>query len=172
MLFKNHDASCNSEFISTQISSWFYQVPWQKLDLHVCNPLGVAFNSSGKSRLILDLCYVNHHLKSCKYEDIRTAANLFQKGNYFFFNMTTLVGTITWKYSEAIHSWVVHSIMWPFSWRSRTTTSSMKGHGCLSPVGASPLYNWWPFLVILNLCFQLLRKIELMHDLVLCLFWW
>ena len=55
-------------------------------DLRVCNPLGVAFNSSGKPRLILNLRYVNNHLRSCKfqYEDIRTAADLFQKGDWFF----------------------------------------------------------------------------------------
>ena len=55
-------------------------------DLRVCNPLGVAVNSSGKPRLILDLRYVNQHLRSCKfkYEDVRTAADLFHKGDWFF----------------------------------------------------------------------------------------
>ena len=55
-------------------------------DLMVCNPLGVVKNSADKPRLILDLCYVNQHLRShkFKYEDIRTAADLFSKGDWFF----------------------------------------------------------------------------------------
>ena len=54
-------------------------------DLHVCNPLGVALNSSGKPTLILDLHYANQHLRPCKfkYEDVRTAADLFHKGDWF-----------------------------------------------------------------------------------------
>ena len=55
-------------------------------DLMVCNPLGVVRNSAHKPRLIVDLRYVNKHLRSCKfkYEDIRTAADLFSKGDWFF----------------------------------------------------------------------------------------
>ena len=55
-------------------------------DLMVCNPLGVVNNSALKQRLIVDLRYVNQHLRShkFKYEDIRTAADLFCKGDCFF----------------------------------------------------------------------------------------
>ena len=55
-------------------------------NIQVCNLLGVAVNSSGKPRLILDLRYTNQHLRSCKfkYEDIRTATDLFQKGDWSF----------------------------------------------------------------------------------------
>ena len=55
-------------------------------DLMVCNPLGVVRNSAHKPRLIVDLRYVNKHLRSCKfnYEDIQTAADLFSKGDWFF----------------------------------------------------------------------------------------
>ena len=55
-------------------------------DLLVCNPLGVATNSVEKHRLIVDLRYVNKHLRSCKfkYEDIRCAADLFQQGDWLF----------------------------------------------------------------------------------------
>jgi len=61
-------------------------------DLHVCNPLGVAVNTSGKPRLILDLRYVNQHLRSLKfnYGDIRTAVDLFQN-----LSLITLVGNTT-----------------------------------------------------------------------------
>lgn len=50
-------------------------------DLMVCNPLGVVKNSADNPRLILDLRYINQHLRShkFKYEDIRTAADLFSK---------------------------------------------------------------------------------------------
>ena len=37
-------------------------------------------------RLIMDLRYVNQYLRSCKfkYDDIRTAADLFHKDDWFF----------------------------------------------------------------------------------------
>ena len=55
-------------------------------DLMVCDPLGVVKNSARKPRLIVDLRYVNQHLRShkFKYEDIRTASDLFSKGDWFF----------------------------------------------------------------------------------------
>ena len=55
-------------------------------DLMVCKPLGVVKNSARKPRLIVDFRYVNQHLRShkFKYEDIRTAADLFCKGDWFF----------------------------------------------------------------------------------------
>ena len=49
-------------------------------DLTVINPLKVAKNKE-KMRMILDLRYINKHLRSCrfKYEDLRTATDLFEK---------------------------------------------------------------------------------------------
>ena len=88
--FGNHNsASCHSEFVSLEISKLLVSGALLEVssnNVQVCNPLGVAVNSSGKPRLILDLRYVNQHLRSCKfkYEDIRTAADLFQKGDWFF----------------------------------------------------------------------------------------
>jgi hypothetical protein len=57
-----------------------------KHDISVCSPLSVAKNSSGKPRLILDLRFINSHLRvqKFKYEDIRTASDLFQQGDWFF----------------------------------------------------------------------------------------
>ena len=54
-------------------------------DLAVINPLKVAKNKE-KMRMILDLRYINKHLRSCrfKYEDLLTATNLFEKEGYFF----------------------------------------------------------------------------------------
>ena len=88
--FQNHNSAlCYLEFVSSEISKLLLSgamVEVSSTDLRVCNPLGVAVNSSGKPRLILDLRYVNKHLRWCmfQYEDIRTAADLFQKGDWFF----------------------------------------------------------------------------------------
>ena len=51
---------------------------------YIVNPLTVAFNSSGKKRLILDLREVNKHLwkQPVKYEDIKVALAYLQKGFY------------------------------------------------------------------------------------------
>ena len=90
MFFRNHNSVfCNYEFVSSEISKLLLSgavVEVSSTDLHVCNPLGVAVSTSGKPRLILDLRYVDQHLRSLrfKYEDIRTAADLFQKGDCFF----------------------------------------------------------------------------------------
>ena len=67
-------------------------------DLAVCNPLGVVRNSAQKCRLIMDLCYVNQYLRSCKfkYDDIRTAADLFIK-MIGFLNVIIGVAIITSK---------------------------------------------------------------------------
>ena len=53
-------------------------------EVHVVSPLGVV--EQHKLRLILDLRYVNSFLSktSFRYEDIKTAAALFNKGDYFF----------------------------------------------------------------------------------------
>ena len=46
-------------------------------------------------KMILDLRYINKHLRSCrfKYEDLRTATNLFEKDGYFF----------KWDYKSGYH---------------------------------------------------------------------
>ena len=52
----------------------------------VCSPLSVVSNSSGKLRLVLNLRYLNQFLYAphFKYEDLRTAALLFEKHEYLF----------------------------------------------------------------------------------------
>ena len=53
--------------------------------MHTINSLSVADNRK-KLRLILDLRYINKHLRvqKCKYEDVRTFQSLFSKGDFFF----------------------------------------------------------------------------------------
>ena len=52
----------------------------------VCSPLSVVSNSAGKLRLVLNLKYLNQfmHTVKFKYEDLRTAALLFEKEEYLF----------------------------------------------------------------------------------------
>ena len=54
-------------------------------EVHTINPLSVADNGK-KLRLILDLRYINKHLRvqKFKYKDLRTFQNLFSKGDFFF----------------------------------------------------------------------------------------
>ena len=114
--FPNHkSALCHAKFVSVEISKLLVSgaiVEVLRADLRVCNPLGVAVNSSGKPRLILDLRYVNQHLRSCKfkYEDVRTAADLFHKGDRFF----------KFDYSSGYHHLEIfpgHTPFLGFSWR-------------------------------------------------------
>ena len=89
MTFLNHQSAIReADFVAKEINKLLQSgalVEVEVQDLRVCNSLGVAFNNSQKPRLILDLRYVNKHLRSCKfqYEDIRTAANLFKRGDWF-----------------------------------------------------------------------------------------
>lgn len=88
--FKNHhSANEDNEFVSQEVSKLLLSgaiAEVKKEDLMVSNPLGVVRNAARKPRLIVDLRYVNKHLRSCKfkYEDIRSAADLFSKGDWFF----------------------------------------------------------------------------------------
>lgn len=88
--FRNHYSVVeDEEFVCQEVSKLLSSgaiAVVERDDLMVCNPLGVVRNSTHKPRLIMDLRYVNKHLRSCKlkYEDIRTAADLFSKGDWFF----------------------------------------------------------------------------------------
>ena len=58
---------------------------------HICSPLSVVCNSSGKQRLVINLRYLNQFLwrDKFKYEDLRIAMLLFQKGDYLYsFDLT------------------------------------------------------------------------------------
>ena len=57
---------------------------FSKDSLHVINPLPVSTQSPGKRRLILDLRFVNQFIlkQKVKFEDYKTALDLFQYGGY------------------------------------------------------------------------------------------
>ena len=88
--FNNHSSIAEEqEFVCHEVAKLLASgavTEVRREDSMVCNPLGVVMNSARKPRLIVDLRYVNQHLRShkFKYEDIRTAADLFSKGDWFF----------------------------------------------------------------------------------------
>lgn len=84
--FQNHSSTFyNADLVSSEITKLRKSgalVEVNAADLLLCNPLSVSINSSGKSRLIVDLRYFNQHLRApkFKYEDIRTAADFVSSG--------------------------------------------------------------------------------------------
>ena len=67
---------------------------------HVVNPLTVAFNKASKPRLVLDCRHINPHLHKfkLKYEDIKTAENMFEKGAFLFtFDLRELITIYQFK---------------------------------------------------------------------------
>ena len=90
--FQNHPCVVqNQEFVCQEFKKLLASgavVEVTQEDVLVVNPLGVVKNASGKSQLLLDLRYVNNHLRSCKfkYEGIPAASELFQKDDWMFNN--------------------------------------------------------------------------------------
>ena len=123
-VFPNHkSASCHAEFfffVSAEISKLLASgaiVEVLSADLSVCDPLGV---------LLLDLCYVNQHLRSCKFkdEDVRTATDLFHKGDWFF----------KLDYSSGYHhlkNFRVITLFWAFCGGLTVNASSTNSTSCL-----------------------------------------
>ena len=84
----NNSALDSSDFVMNEIHSLLEQGcirEVKRFEAHVMSPLSVAHNGS-KSRLILDLSYLNQSISvpKFKYEDIRCVRDLFEKGDYFF----------------------------------------------------------------------------------------
>ena len=57
-----------------------------RVQSHVCSPLSVVENATGKKRLVLNLRHVNQFLCKQKFnfEDLRVAMLLFDKGDCMF----------------------------------------------------------------------------------------
>ena len=53
---------------------------------HICSPMSVVENSVGKKRLVINLRHLNRFLwkQKFKYEDLRVAMLLFEKGDFLF----------------------------------------------------------------------------------------
>ena len=77
-----------SEFVQTSIEELLVRGCIKQIDLkpHICSPLSVVENSSGKLRLVVNLRYLNKYLwnQKFKYEDLRTALLLLERNDYLF----------------------------------------------------------------------------------------
>ena len=81
-------ALANREFVNKAISELVQNRCVVKVasQPHICSPLSVVSNSRNKQPLVIYLCYLNGYLQKekFKYEDLRTAMQLFQQGDYMF----------------------------------------------------------------------------------------
>ena len=83
----NHkSATSHSDFVSEAIENLVNNRCAAQVEgrPYICSPLSVVSNSSGKLRPVLNLKYLNQylHVLSFKYEDLRTAALMFEPGEY------------------------------------------------------------------------------------------
>ena len=80
----------------------------------ICSPLSVVKSASGKKRLVLDLRYVNKFLwkDKFKYEDIKIAIQMIEKGDY----------AINFDLKSGYHHIDIHADYWQylgFSWKGK-----------------------------------------------------
>ena len=83
----NRSAKDNKEFVTSEILKLLELGCLREVnrsEVHTINPLSVADNGK-KLRLILDLRYINQHLRvpKTKYEDMRNFRDLLDKGDFF-----------------------------------------------------------------------------------------
>lgn len=78
---------------------------------HICSPLSVVANAEGKKRLVINLHYLNQYLlkERFKYEDLRIAMLLFQKGDFLF----------TFDLKSGYHHIDIHEQHWKYLGFSR-----------------------------------------------------
>ena len=81
-------AFANKSFVEECIDELLVAGCIQQVELipHVCSPLSVVESKAGKKRLVVNLRYLNRFLwkQKFKYEDLRTALLLLEKGDYLF----------------------------------------------------------------------------------------
>ena len=81
-------AYLRSEFVQTSIDELLVGgcIKLRELKPHICSPLSVVENSTGKLRLVINLRYLNKYLwkQKFKYEDLRTAMLLLERNDYLF----------------------------------------------------------------------------------------
>ncbi len=81
-------AMCSREFVQQSVADLLAggcisEVPQEP---YICSPLSVVESSGGKKRLVLNLRHLNRFLwkQKFKYEDLRIAMLLFEKGDFLF----------------------------------------------------------------------------------------
>ena len=81
-------AYLKSEFVQASIDELLVGgcIKLRELKPHICSPLSVVANSTGKLRLVVNLRYLNKYLwkQKFKYEDLRTAMLLLEHNDYLF----------------------------------------------------------------------------------------
>ena len=110
----NQSSSTNErDFVSTAINQLLELRCIRKVSVkpHICSPLFVVTNTEGKKRLVVNLRFLNQYLlkEKFKYEDLRTAMLLFQKGDFL----------ITFDLKSGYHHIDIHKQHWTylgFSW--------------------------------------------------------
>ena len=81
-------AIVNADFVQQSVSELMMnRCVKQVLEVpYICSPLSVVESSSGKKRLVINLRHLNRFLwkQRFKYEDLRVAMLLFEKGDFLF----------------------------------------------------------------------------------------
>ena len=95
----NHQSACkNSLFIQESLSELCTTGCAVEVSARpiICSPLSVVENSSGKKRLVINLRHLNQFLwkQRFKYEDLRVAMLLLEKGDYMFLLTLSLAITM------------------------------------------------------------------------------
>ena len=84
----NKSARDNKNFVSEEVEKLLKNGCISQVSErpHVINPLTVAYGKSGKPRMVLDCRCINPHLVNIKYkyEDIKTAREMFEPCTYLF----------------------------------------------------------------------------------------
>ena len=101
-------ALINSEFVTKAITELEENRCIRKVKERpqVCSPLSVVANSKGKKRLVLDLRYLNQFLlkEKFKYEDLRTAMLMFERGDLL----------VTFDLKSGYHHVDIHEKHWTY----------------------------------------------------------
>ena len=96
------------DFVSTAINQLLELRCIHKVGVkpHICSPLSVVTNTEGKKRLVVNLRFLNQYLlkEKFKYEDLRTAMFLFQKGDFL----------ITFDLKSGYHHIDIHKQHWTY----------------------------------------------------------
>ena len=95
----------NAEFVEESVAGLLTSGCIKEVDSipYICSPLSVVESSGGKKRLVINLRHLNRFLwkQKFKYEDLRVAMLLFEKGDS---PLTSSQGTIMWILPKPIGS--------------------------------------------------------------------
>ena len=88
-----HAAFVQQSVADLRAGNYIQEVPREPF---ICSPLSVVESSGGKKRLVINLRHLNRFLwkQKFKYEDLRVAMLLFERGDYLF--SSQVITTWTW----------------------------------------------------------------------------